>query len=151
MQFTIVHQGVPIGIVELNEPGEYLVVPVATLPAYEVLRTRVRAASIALADVALSSGTSPEAGGALRRGADLGRALELRDHAGSLVPTDFIELTGLAGRRAGGCRDAADSRVTRPHRGEGAAGTGPRFRQWYSCGLTNAEAGAVLASVRFLR
>ena len=97
MQFTIVHQGVPIGVVELNEPGEYLVVPVVPLPAYEVLRTSVRAASIALADVALSAGTFPEAGSALRRGADLGRALELRDHAGSLVPTDFIELTDWPG------------------------------------------------------
>ena len=97
MQFTITHEGVPVGIVELKEPGEYMVVPVVPLPAYEALRKSVRAASIALADVALAAGSSPRTSEALRRGADLGRVLELHDHAGALVPTDFIELTEWPG------------------------------------------------------
>ena len=97
VQFTITHEGVPVGIVELKEPGEYMVVPVEPLPAYEALRKSVRAASIALADVALAAGSSPRTSEALRRGVDLGRVLELHDHAGALVPTDFIELTEWPG------------------------------------------------------
>ena len=55
MQFTITHEGVPVGIVALKETGEYMIVPVVPLPAYESVRKSVRAASIALADVALSA------------------------------------------------------------------------------------------------
>jgi len=48
VQFTITHEGVPVGIVELKEPGEYMIVSVVPLPAYESVRKSVRAASIAL-------------------------------------------------------------------------------------------------------
>ncbi|MGH7720204.1 MAG: hypothetical protein ACREON_15350 [Gemmatimonadaceae bacterium] len=67
------------------------------LVAYAGLRAVVRAVSAALANVALARVGLDVDSAALRRGAELGRALELRDEAGALVPTDFIEITEWPG------------------------------------------------------
>jgi len=100
--FTITYQGVPIGRLEFPAAGERVAVAVTPLPAYDAVRSLVREASVALSSVALAG--SGEAAGpqlrsqtALRRAAELGRALELRDAAGALVPTDFIDLTDWPG------------------------------------------------------
>ena len=96
MQFTITHHGVPVGTTECTLEGERLVVGVRPLPGYAAIRPLVRAASLALAEVALA-GAQPVEIPALRRGAELGRALELRDEAGALVPVDYVELTEWPG------------------------------------------------------
>jgi hypothetical protein len=96
VQFTITHHGVPVGTTEFTMAGERLVVAVRPLPGYTAIRPLVRAASVALAGVALG-GTQPVESGALRRAAELGRALELRDEAGALVPVDYVELTEWPG------------------------------------------------------
>ena len=102
MRLTITHQGVPVGEVELPTAGERVAVPVVPLPAYESIRPLVRAASVALSQVALAgSGEMAlppvRSQTVLHRAAELGRALELRDAAGALVPTDFIDLTDWPG------------------------------------------------------
>jgi hypothetical protein len=102
MRFTITHQGVPIGEVELPAGGEWVAVPVSPLPAYESIRPLVRAASVALSRVALAGAGETalpqiRSQTTLHRAAELGRALELRDAAGALVPTDFIDLTDWPG------------------------------------------------------
>lgn len=93
--FTITHHGVPVGLIEALPAGERLTIGVQPLPGYVPLQEIVRAASRALADTALCNpgSASAHAADTLRRGAELGRALELRDAAGALVPTDYIELT----------------------------------------------------------
>ena len=96
MQFTITHHGVPVGTTEFTLEGERIVVGVRPLPGYATIRPLVRAASVALAEVALG-GAQPVETTALRRGAELGRALELRDEAGALVPVDYVELTEWPG------------------------------------------------------
>lgn len=97
--FTITHHGVPIGQIEMLPAGERLTVPVQPLPGYMPLQDLVQAASRALADVALCRAglASPQANHALQRGVELGRVLELRDSAGAMVPTDYIELTDWLG------------------------------------------------------
>ena len=69
MQFTITHHGVPVGTTEFTMAAERFVVPVRPLPGYTAIRPLVRAASVALAGVALS-GTASVESGALRRGAE---------------------------------------------------------------------------------
>ena len=112
MRYTITHQGVPVGVVELVPDAELVAGAVAPLPAYDALRPTTRAASVALRNVvpvgprpldpALFGRGEPgaelaAAQEALRRGAELGRALELRDPDGALVPADFVELTDWPG------------------------------------------------------
>ncbi len=99
MPYTITHRGVPVGEVESLPAGELVTLVVKPLPGYESLRTMVRAASAALANVALPSAAPavPENQEALRRGAEIGRELELRDSSGALVPADFVELTEWPG------------------------------------------------------
>ena len=96
MQFTITHHGVPVGTTEFTLEGERIVVGVRPLPGYAAIRPLVRAASVALAEVAFA-GAQPVETAALRQGAELGRALELRDEAGALVPVDYVELTEWPG------------------------------------------------------
>jgi len=91
---TISHNGVPVGLVELPLHGERFTLPMHPLTAYAAIQSRVRAASVALADVALGS---PANAGALHDAIVLGRALELRDATGTLVPVDYIELTHWPG------------------------------------------------------
>jgi hypothetical protein len=73
------------------------VVAVQPLPAYDSIRNEVRAASVALAGIAVGGPDVRVRRDALRQGAELGRVLELRDATGALVPTDFIELTDWPG------------------------------------------------------
>lgn len=99
---TITREGVPIGRVELPADGERVAAAVIPLPAYEAIRSLVRAASVALSTVVVGGTTTTAADQApiqtlLRRAAELGRALELRDATGALVPTDFIDLTEWPG------------------------------------------------------
>jgi hypothetical protein len=96
VRFTITHHGVPVGTTEFTAAGERIVVGVRPLPGYGAIQPMVRAASVALAGVALGGGQSVESA-ALRRAAELGRALELRDEAGALVPVDYVELTEWPG------------------------------------------------------
>ena len=94
MEYAITHQGVPIGTIELPPDGDRFTVAVRPLPAYAAVQALVRSASVALADVGLGR---PANAVALRRAADLGRALELREATGALVPVDSIELTEWPG------------------------------------------------------
>jgi hypothetical protein len=100
--YTITHRGVPVGTVELPPSGERVTVAVTPLSAYEAIRPLVRRASRALTAVALGTPGVPAlqplaSETALGRAAELGRALELRDADGALVPTDFIDLTDWPG------------------------------------------------------
>lgn len=94
LQYTITHQGVPIGVIELPPHADRITVAVVPLPAYDTLQPIVRRASDALADVALGRAANATA---LQAAAALGRVLELRDASGALVPVDFIELTEWPG------------------------------------------------------
>ena len=91
--FTIAHRGVPIGTVDLGLWQLQTAVAVTPLPAYESIRALVRTASQALRAAAGGSQSDVNLQSALHTGGELGRDLELRDSAGNLVPTDFIELT----------------------------------------------------------
>lgn len=93
--FTITHHDVPIGLIEALPATERITVGVQPLPGYAPMQEVVRAASRALADTALGTVGAEHAHAmhALRHGAELGRALELRDATGAPVPTDYIELT----------------------------------------------------------
>ena len=93
-EFLITHRGVPIGTVELPCEGDRFTVEVQPLAAYTAIQPFVREASGALADVALGRSANALA---LNSAAALGRALELRDVTGALVPVDFIELTDWPG------------------------------------------------------
>ncbi|HJU69012.1 MAG TPA: hypothetical protein VJ650_12310 [Gemmatimonadaceae bacterium] len=106
MLFTITHNGVPVGTVELTRAdtsaAEQIACAVLPLPGYAPIQPVVRAASVALRNLlpagpAADPGTQAAAERALGRGAELGRALELRDPTGLLVPTDFIELSEWQG------------------------------------------------------
>ena len=106
MLFTITHNGVPVGTLELTRAdtsaAEQLVCAVMPLPGYSPLQPIVRAASAALRNLMPAGppadrGTELSAERALNRGAELGRALELRDVTGLLVPTDFVELSEWPG------------------------------------------------------
>jgi hypothetical protein len=100
--YTITHRGVPVGTVELPPSGERIAVAVTTLSGYEAIRPLVRRASRALSAIVLGAPVGPgprplASETALGHAAELGRALELRDSAGALVPTDFIDLTDWPG------------------------------------------------------
>ena len=100
MHYTITLRGVPVCTTDFIPEGEFVTVPVRPAPAYSTIQPLIRAASAALADVALERhplAPSDREKDPLRRGAELGRVLELRDLSGALVPTDFIELTEWPG------------------------------------------------------
>ena len=94
LKYTITHQGVPIGVIEIPPHVDRITVAVDPLPAYDALQPIVLRASSALADVALGRAANAIA---LQAAAALGRVLELRDASGALVPVDFIELTEWPG------------------------------------------------------
>jgi hypothetical protein len=96
MPYTITHQGVPVGSIELPRDGDRFTVAVQPLPAYSAIQPLVRQASAALANVALGRSANAVA---LQHAAALGRAVELRDSTGALVPVDFIELTDWPGSK----------------------------------------------------
>jgi len=103
MRYTIAHQGVPIGTVELQREAEHVTAgDVRPLPAYAAIQPAVRAATRALRNLGFSGPAtervSAERGmSALGDGAVLGRTLELRDERGNPVPVDFIDLTDWSG------------------------------------------------------
>lgn len=103
MRYTITHQGVPIGTVELQREAEDVTAgDVRPLPAYAALQPAIRAATRALRNLGFSGPVaeplSAERGAtALEDGAVLGRALELWDERGSAVAVDFIDLTDWPG------------------------------------------------------
>lgn len=106
MSFTITHNGVPVGTIELTRAdtsgAEQIVCGLMPLPGYAPIQPIVRAATEALRNL-LPVGppadhrTEIAAERALGQGAELGRALELRDPTGLLMPTDFIELSEWQG------------------------------------------------------
>src|SRR6266516_6633902 len=65
--FTVTHNGVPLGIVEVPAQSDRVTVAMVPLPGYATLRPLVRAASAALADVALTREADAHA---LQRGAE---------------------------------------------------------------------------------
>ena len=91
--FTISLRGVPVGVAEFAPASDLITIAVHPLPGYDAVQPTIRAASAALADAAIGRVADAPRDQALRRGAELGRMLELRDQAGGLVPTDFIDLT----------------------------------------------------------
>jgi hypothetical protein len=88
--YRIAHRGVPIGEADLDLEADPAVGHVATLPAYDSLRERVRIATRVLQASIAGSSTSDE--DVLKSAVALGRELELRDQQGELIPTDFVEL-----------------------------------------------------------
>ena len=106
--YTILHRGVPVGQLELAElpagaGGARVSASVTPLAGYDAIRPLVRAASRAGAALAVGADTPGlrqfASAAALERNVALGAALELRDAAGALVPTDSIELTEWPGGR----------------------------------------------------
>lgn len=94
MQFTVTHQGVPLGRAELT-PNGLAVAELAPLPAYESVRGTIRAASEFVWRMGVLADQSQPAGVTLDPAA-LGRAaslpLELRDQAGAAVSADYINI-----------------------------------------------------------
>lgn len=99
MKYNILHNGVPIGDVDLDLADDPAVGIVHPLPAYDSLRQRVRAATEAFRATALGlSAPGATSSGALSAGASLGRELELQDEQRQLIKVDFIELADWAGK-----------------------------------------------------
>ena len=99
MQYSILHNGVPIGQVELDLNIDPAVGVVRPLDGYNSLRERVRSATASLS-ATISGATDENRTGsdALADGAALGRELELHDRKHGLVQVDFIELADWEGR-----------------------------------------------------
>jgi hypothetical protein len=87
------HQGVPIGYIELTE-GELVAAPLLALPAFDPLRPTVQAGSAALLALGFFGAASAEehngAGAALRAAAAL--QFDLVDRHGELVPATFVNV-----------------------------------------------------------
>jgi hypothetical protein len=127
---TITYRGAPIGTLELPPAGERVAVAVTPLSGYEAIRPLVRQASRALTAVTLGTPGAPAmrplaSETTLGRAAELGRALELRDAAGALVPTDFIDLTDWPG---GSPEVAAIIGLRDSHAGDPAPAPTPSMR-----------------------
>lgn len=100
MRYTITYRGVPVGRADLNLGPELVVAEVTPLRAYDAIRPDVRAATVALHRAGFLA-AAPQRDvsaaphmlvGALGRGAEIGRELELRDDCGAAVAADFVEL-----------------------------------------------------------
>jgi hypothetical protein len=107
VRYTVVHEGVPVGAVELPEGRRWAGGLLEPLPAFEALRPLFAAAAGRLAAtrlLALAAGEAPEVGDlppdaseALRRAAAL--SFELRDAAGLPVAADVVRLADAGDRR----------------------------------------------------
>jgi hypothetical protein len=88
-----VHEGVPIGYIEVPE-GELVAAPLLALPAFEPLRPTVQAASAALLALgffgAATAADRNGAGAALQAAAAL--QFDLVDLRGELVPATFVNV-----------------------------------------------------------
>ena len=98
MRYTVSHQGVPVGTVELA-PGETVAGELSATPAYKSIQAVVRAASEVLwAQGFLAAGQPatriPDAA-ALSRAQSL--PLELRDSHGGFVAADFVNIVERPG------------------------------------------------------
>lgn len=93
MRFSVIHNGIPIGGVELAV-GELVAGQLAPLPMIDPLRETLRAGSNALLSLgffgAATEAGSNGAGGALRAAAAL--QFELVDERGEVVPTTFVNV-----------------------------------------------------------
>ena len=101
MRFSLTHQGVPIGSVDLALDGGQVEGVVEVLPAYEAVRAIAQRATKALLEVRdRSREARAERREGFREGAELARALELRDAHGDRVPADYVVLHDEPGRDA---------------------------------------------------
>ena len=103
MKYTIEHQGVPVGTIELNTHSEVTAADVQPLAGYATIEPVVRAATTALRNLGFRGDVANLASHAsestvLRDAATLGRQLELRDERGAAVAVDFIDITDWPGR-----------------------------------------------------
>jgi hypothetical protein len=127
MRYSILHNGVPVGEVDLDLTGDPAVGVVNPLPGYAAVSSRVQGATRAFIST-MSNEMSPNRP-ALTDGAALGRELELRDENHELVKTDFIELADWQGRplnvtvwvRARGAFAGVASRPPLVQRSDGAS------------------------------
>jgi hypothetical protein len=95
MRYSILHNGVPVGEVDLDLTDDPAVGVVNPLAGYAAVSSRVQDATRAfVATVSNEMSPNPPA---LADGAALGRELELRDEKQELVRTDFIELADWQG------------------------------------------------------
>src|SRR6476661_6321967 len=95
MRYSILHNGVPVGEVDLDLTVDPAVGVVDQLPGYTAMRSRVQDATRAF--IATVSNETSSNRPALAEGAALGRELERRDDKQELVKTDFIELADWQG------------------------------------------------------
>ena len=99
MRYQILHNGVPIGDVDLDltdDPSVGIVTPSA---GYDAICERVRAATNAFRATAFGAPDDPSnRSSALADGVALGHELELSDEQGQLVKVDFIELADWEGK-----------------------------------------------------
>lgn len=102
MRYTIEHQGVPVGIVEVMPGAELTAADVQPLPGYAAIQPLVRTATDALRNLGFIGPVAEPTSSA--RGADalaaagaLGGRLELRDERGAMVPVEAIDLTDWPG------------------------------------------------------
>ena len=98
MKYTIEHQGVPVGTIELKAHNDLAAADVEPLAGYVTIEPVVRAATTALRNLGFRGPVANVASNAsestvLRAAATLGRQLELRDERGAAVAVDFIDMT----------------------------------------------------------
>jgi hypothetical protein len=93
VRFSVEHNGVPIGFVELDQ-GELVAGRLVPLPTLDSLRDTLRAGSRALLALGFFGAATPAgqngAGDALRAAAAL--QFDLLDDRGEFVPTTFVNL-----------------------------------------------------------
>ena len=133
MRYTVSHEGVPVGTVELA-PGETVAGELAATPAYKSIQAVVRAASEVLWSQGFLATGQPAAripdAAALARAQSL--PLELRDSSGGFVAADFVNIVerpGLGEPPVAFVRfrhaPAADPAVRPPREGDGRDRTRP--------------------------
>ena len=93
MRYSIVHDGIPVGFVDLA-PGELVAGRVTPTPAFDPLRATLRAASDALLTLGFFAAATPKGqnggGEALRAAAAL--HFDLLDDSGQLTPATFVNV-----------------------------------------------------------
>ena len=93
MRFSLVHEGIPVGFVELGS-GELVAGPLTPLPALDPLRDTIRDGSNALLALGFFGAATPAglngAGASLRAAAAL--RFDLFDERGDLSPATFVNV-----------------------------------------------------------
>jgi hypothetical protein len=129
MRYSILHNGVPVGEVELDLTVDPAVGAVRALPGYAAVSSRIQDSTKAFSATVSNEGSTNRQ--ALADGAALGRELELRDENQQLVKTDFIELADWQGKpldvtvwvRARGALSGVASRPLRVQSSDAASST----------------------------